>query len=68
MGSLHTAWSRKEWERTQADGENMPAAELTLFITTWVCVIASVHNFIAFIAFPDKHFCTCMLFHDLECR
>ena len=35
----------KEWERAQADGENMPAAELTVFITKWVCVIASVHNF-----------------------
>ena len=23
----------------------MSAAELTVFVTTWVCVIASVHNF-----------------------
>jgi len=46
----------------------MPAVELTLFIITWVCVIASVHNFIPYIALADKHFCTCMLFHDLEYR
>jgi len=49
MGNLLTAWSRKGVGRALADGENMPAAELTLFITTWVCVIASVHNFIPFV-------------------